>query len=84
MGDLRLAGLRAVQWRQLGLSTRDGPVYIVVQEGDTAADIGERLEAAEIIDSGSSFQRLAIITGAESRLSPASTSSSRPQASSTP
>jgi UPF0755 protein len=53
----------------LGLSTREGPVYIVVQEGDTAADIGERLEAAEIIDSATSFERLATIIGAESRLS---------------
>jgi UPF0755 protein len=53
----------------LDLSTRDGPIYIVVEQGDTAADIGKRLEAAEIIDSGAAFERLATIIGAESRLS---------------
>jgi len=53
----------------LDLSTREGPIYIVVEQGDTAADIGNRLEAAEIIDSGASFERLAMIIGAESRLS---------------
>jgi UPF0755 protein len=48
--------------------TGTGPIFIMVEQGDTAASIGQRLEAAEIIDSASSFQRLAKITGAESRL----------------
>jgi UPF0755 protein len=46
----------------------DAPIYLVVESGDTAADIGVRLEAAEVIDSATSFERLAKIIGAESRL----------------
>jgi UPF0755 protein len=45
-----------------------GPILIVVEPGDTAADIGRRLEASEIIHSGAGFERLARIIGAESRL----------------
>jgi UPF0755 protein len=48
--------------------SNDAPIFVVVESGDTAADIGTRLEAAEIIDSASSFERLAKIIGAESRL----------------
>jgi UPF0755 protein len=48
--------------------SNDAPIYLVVESGDTAADIGTRLEAAEIIDSSRSFERLAKIIGAESRL----------------
>src|SRR5690606_16929695 len=44
------------------------PIYVVVEPGDTAADIGLRLEAAEIIDSATSFERLAKIIGAETSL----------------
>ncbi|MPZ50037.1 MAG: endolytic transglycosylase MltG [Dehalococcoidia bacterium] len=44
------------------------PVFIMVEAGDNAAAIGQRLEAAQIIDSASSFQRLAKITGAERNL----------------
>jgi UPF0755 protein len=47
---------------------RTGPVYITVESGDTAASIGKRLQAADIIDSGASFQRLAKIIGAEAHL----------------
>jgi UPF0755 protein len=45
-----------------------GPILIAVETGDSAADIGRRLEASAIIDSGASFQRLASIIGAESNL----------------
>jgi UPF0755 protein len=48
--------------------SNDAPIFLVVESGDTAADIGTRLEAAEVIDSSSSFERLATIIGAESRL----------------
>ena len=48
--------------------SNDAPIYLVVESGDAAADIGTRLEAAEIIDSSASFERLAKIIGAESRL----------------
>jgi UPF0755 protein len=44
------------------------PVFIVVEDGDSAATIGARLVNAGVIDSGSSFQRLAKITGAERSL----------------
>jgi UPF0755 protein len=47
---------------------RSGPVFITVESGDTAASIGKRLEAAQIIDNGASFQRLAKIIGAETHL----------------
>lgn len=43
----------------------DEPLLIVVDDGDTAASIGARLAAAGIIDSGSSFEWLAKITGVE-------------------
>lgn len=46
----------------------DAPILVVVESGDTAADIGTRLQAAEIIDSAGSFERLARIIGAESEL----------------
>ena len=46
----------------------DAPILLVVESGDTAADIGTRLEAAEIIDSSESFERLARMIGAESAL----------------
>lgn len=39
------------------------PVYITVEPGDSAADIGRRLEEAGVIESAASFQRLARITG---------------------
>jgi UPF0755 protein len=45
-----------------------GPILISVESGDSAADIGRRLEASAIIDSGASFERLARIIGAESTL----------------
>jgi UPF0755 protein len=54
---------------RLDTAAREGPIFIVVEQGDTAADIGKRLAAAEIIDSGASFERLATLIGAESRLS---------------
>ena len=41
---------------------------IVVEGGDTAATIGARLASAGIISTGSSFERLAKITGAERTL----------------
>jgi peptidoglycan lytic transglycosylase G len=44
------------------------PILVVVESGDTAADIGVRLESAGVIDSGGSFERLARIVGAESSL----------------
>jgi UPF0755 protein len=52
----------------LDQASNDGPIYIVVEAGDTASDIGKRLEAAHIIDSAASFERLARVVGAESRL----------------
>ncbi|HLG12573.1 MAG TPA: endolytic transglycosylase MltG [Dehalococcoidia bacterium] len=48
--------------------TSTGPILISVEAGDSAADIGRRLEASAIIDSGTSFERLARIIGAESNL----------------
>ena len=45
-----------------------GPIYIMVEPGDTAVSIGRRLEAADVIDSASSFERLAKMTGAGRRL----------------
>ena len=48
--------------------SNDAPIFLVVESGDTAADIGTRLEAAEIIDSSATFERLAKIIGAESSL----------------
>jgi UPF0755 protein len=44
------------------------PLIVVVQEGDNAAVIGRRLQSAGIIESATSFQRLARITGAERNL----------------
>lgn len=44
------------------------PVYVVVKAGDSAAKIGHRLEEAGVIESASSFQRLAKITGTERKL----------------
>lgn len=46
----------------------DEPVYITVQAGDSATAIGKRLEAAGIIESAGSFQRLASITGTAGNL----------------
>ena len=48
--------------------SNEAPIYLVVESGDTAAGIGRRLEAADIIDSATSFQRLAKVMGAEGRL----------------
>lgn len=48
--------------------SNDAPIYLVVESGDTAADIGLRMEAADIIDSSNAFERLAMIIGAESSL----------------
>jgi UPF0755 protein len=45
-----------------------GPILIAVESGDSAADIGRRLEASAIIDSGASFERLTRIIGAEANL----------------
>ena len=47
---------------------RDEPRYVTIKPGDSAATIGRRLEAAGVIDSASSFQRLAQITGRERNL----------------
>jgi len=44
------------------------PVLVVVQAGDTAATIGDRLAAADVIDSARSFRLLARLTGAERHL----------------
>ena len=57
---------RGVTLSPAGGST--GPILIAVEAGDSAADIGRRLEASAIIDSGTSFERLARIIGAESNL----------------
>ena len=48
--------------------SNEAPIYLVVESGDTASDIGMRLQAADIIDSASAFDRLAKIMGAESHL----------------
>lgn len=56
------------QGEQLSNPNSEAPVYLVVESGDTAASIGARMEAAEIIDSGASFERLASILGAEANL----------------
>jgi UPF0755 protein len=48
--------------------SNDAPIYLVVESGDTATDIGTRLKAANVIDSAGSFDRLAKIMGAESTL----------------
>ena len=48
--------------------SNDAPIYLVVESGDTASDIGTRLQAANVIDSAGSFDRLAKIMGAESKL----------------
>jgi UPF0755 protein len=53
---------------RLARAAGDEPVYITVREGDTASSIGQRLEGAGIIESGSSFQLLARITGSERAL----------------
>ena len=52
----------------LALAADEEPVYIMVEEGDTAASIGRRLENAGIIESGSSFQLLARLSGSERTL----------------
>ena len=57
---------RGVTLAPAGSST--GPILISVEAGDSAADIGRRLQASEVIDSGASFERLARIIGAESHL----------------
>jgi UPF0755 protein len=44
------------------------PVYVVVDPGDGAGEIGLRLQAAGIIDSASSFRRLARLLGSEGEL----------------
>jgi UPF0755 protein len=44
------------------------PIYIMVEPGDAAVNIGRRLEAAQVIDSAASFQRLAKIMGVEGTL----------------
>jgi UPF0755 protein len=44
------------------------PVYITVQKGDNASTIGRRLQNSGIIESGTAFQRLAKLTGAERKL----------------
>ena len=44
-------------------SASDATVFIKVESGDSAAAIGRRLEQASVIDSASSFQRLASLTG---------------------
>lgn len=53
---------------QLAASGDDEPLYITVQQGDSAASIGRRLEAAGIIDSASGFERLAALTGTAGHL----------------
>lgn len=52
----------------LALAASDEPIYIVVQAGDNAGLIGERLQAAGVIESAAAFQRLAALTGAERTL----------------
>ena len=52
------------QAQELPEQSGEGPVYVVVEPGATAASIGERLEEEDIIDSGASFERLASILGA--------------------
>lgn len=43
-------------------------VFVTIHEGDSAGEIGERLERAGVIASGSAFRRLARITGSGRRL----------------
>jgi UPF0755 protein len=64
-GSPRSVSLNGVQ---LVRAADDEPVYVMVNAGDTAATIGERLEEAGIIESGAAFQLLAQITGSERRL----------------
>lgn len=56
------------QGLRLDTPSNEAPIYVVVESGDTAADIGTRLEAANIIDSAANFERLAKVMGAESLL----------------
>ena len=53
---------------RLGTAKSDEPVYIVIESGDDAAEIGRSLANAGVIDSATSFQRLARITGSERKL----------------
>ena len=56
---------RGIDLPPLGL---EDPIYITVQKGDNASTIGKRLEGSGIIESASSFERLAKLTGAERTL----------------
>jgi UPF0755 protein len=56
------------QGASVSIAADDEPIFIVVEAGDTAASIAERLESAGIIESASSFRLLARITGAERAL----------------
>jgi UPF0755 protein len=53
---------------RLAAHSDTAPVYITVEQGDDAGSIGERLEKAEIIESGSAFKLLAGLTGSERTL----------------
>ncbi len=44
------------------------PVYVTVQKGDNASAIGKRLQGSGVIQSATSFERLAKLTGAERSL----------------
>lgn len=56
------------QGASVSIAAEDEPIFIEVRAGDTAATIAARLEREGIIESASSFQLLARITGAERRL----------------
>lgn len=56
------------QGASVSLAPSSDPVFIEVRAGDTAASIGQRLQREGVIDSASSFELLARITGAERRL----------------
>jgi UPF0755 protein len=62
------AGSVSGQGVNLPRGASDEPVYITVEKGDNAAAIGKRLEAAGIIESAASFERLAKLSGAERTL----------------
>jgi len=53
---------------RLAAGAEGEPVYVTVEEGDSAASIARRLEEAGVIDSASTFERLAKITGRERHL----------------
>jgi UPF0755 protein len=53
---------------RLGAGSSTEPVFVMINPGDDAATIGKMLEAVNVIDSASAFQRLARITGADQNL----------------